>query len=97
MKRVRRSIELLIFAIVVLGSIGVLNASDIPSGWKRFGDKGKNPKIVNNMLELSGVGSGIIWDVSVVMNKNYKVSVEATGTGGNIQGTVLLKGSYNNR
>jgi len=90
-------IKLLTMLIAVAMPVSVLKAESIPNNWKRLGAEGQKPKIVNNMLELSGSGCGIISYTPVAMNSHYKVSVEAASIGNNIKCTLLLRASYNKR
>jgi len=83
--------------LLLAAGIGLLRAEGIPEGWVRSGDKGDAPKLVGNMLELSGAGSAVAWRASVVMNRYYKVTVEAMARGAGVQAVLRLKASYNDK
>lgn len=83
--------------IALAASLGVLHAQGIPDGWERSGDKGNEPRLVENMLELSGPGSAVVCRVAVVMNHYYKVTVEAMAAGKGVEATLRLEASYNDK
>ena len=84
-------------AVLLAANIPLLNAGGIPDGWKRLGDKGSEPRLVDNMLELSGSGSAIVWRVPVVMNHHYKVTVEAMSKGKGVEAILRLEASYHDK
>ncbi len=68
-------------AVLLAANIPLLNAGGIPDGWKRLGDKGSEPRLVDNMLELSGSGSAIVWRVPGGVKHHYKGNAEGKSKG----------------